>query len=114
MIVIGERNEIFELSFEFALQIIKYCELLEENRKYVIASQLIKSGTSIGANACEAQNAESKQDFICKLKVAEKEAEKTEHWLLLCNKSKTYPASENLLSSLICIKKLLNAIISKT
>ncbi len=48
------RNEILELSFEFALQIITYCELLEEDRKYVIARQLVKSGTSIGANIREA------------------------------------------------------------
>lgn len=109
-----KRNEILELSFEFALQTVAYCELLEENRKYVIARQLLKSGTSIGANIREAQNAESKLDFIHKLKIAAKEAEETEYWLLLCNKSPNYPSSESLLSSIISIKKLLNAIISKT
>ena len=70
-----KRNEILELSFEFALQVIEYCELLEEKRKYVIARQLLKSGTSIGANVREAQNAESNQDFIHKLKIAAKEAD---------------------------------------
>ena len=70
-----KRNEIVELSFEFALQIIAYCELLEEKRKYVIARQLLKSGTSIGANVREAQNYESHRDFIHKLKIAAKEAE---------------------------------------
>ena len=54
-----KRNEVLELSLEFALQIISYCELLEEDRKYVIARQLLKSGTSVGANIREAQNAES-------------------------------------------------------
>jgi len=108
------RNEILELSFEFALQIIEYCELLEKNRKYVVARQLLKAGTSIGANIREAQNAESRQDFIHKSKIAAKEAEETEYWLLLCNKTKTYPSSETILSSLLSIKKLLNAIISKT
>ncbi len=44
------RNEILELSFEFAVEIITYCEMLEENKKYVIARQLLKSGTSIGTN----------------------------------------------------------------
>ena len=109
-----KRNEILELSLEFALQIIAYCELLEESRKYVISRQLLKSGTSIGANIREAQNAESKLDFIHKLKIAAKEAEETEYWLSLCNKSASYPTSEPLLLSIISIKKLLNAIISKT
>ncbi len=79
--IMEKRNEILELSFEFALQIISYCEVLEENRKYVIARQLLKSGTSIGANIREAQNAESNQDFIHKLKIATKEADETEYWL---------------------------------
>ena len=67
------KNVIVELSFEFALKIISYVELLEKNRKYVIAKQLLRSGTSIGANVREAQNAESKADFIHKLKIAAKE-----------------------------------------
>ena len=68
-------NEIVDVSFEFALLIIEYAELLESNRKFVIANQLLKSGTSIGANIREAQNAESKADFIHKMKIAAKEAE---------------------------------------
>jgi four helix bundle protein len=107
-----KRNEIVELSLEFALQIIVYCELLEEKRKYVIAKQLLKSGTSIGANIREAQNAESSQDFIHKLKISAKEAEETEYWLLLCEKSINYPSTQTLHNSLISIKKLLNSIIS--
>lgn len=107
-----KRNEILELSFDFALQIIVYCELLEENRKYVIARQLLKSGTSIGANIREAQNAESSQDFIHKLKIAAKEADETEYWLMLCDKSLNYPTSKDLISLLISIRKLLNSIIS--
>ena len=57
----NKRNDILELSFDFALQSISYCEQLEEKRKYVIARQLLKSGTSIGANVREAQNSESNQ-----------------------------------------------------
>jgi len=108
-----KRNEILELSFEFALQIIVYCEKLEDSRKYIIARQLLKSGTSIGANIRESQNAESNLDFIHKLKIAAKEAEETEYWLLLCEKSENYPNPSNLLTILISIKKLLNSIISK-
>lgn len=53
-------NIIVKLTFEFALEIINYCETLEANKRFVIANQLLKSGTSIGANVREAQNAESK------------------------------------------------------
>lgn len=52
---------------------------------------MLKSGTSIGANVHEAQNAESKADFIHKIKIATKELEETKYWLILCEKSKNYP-----------------------
>ena len=76
-----QNNPILKESFEFALMVVKYSELLDENRKYVIAKQLIRSGTSVGANIKEAQNAESKGDFIHKLKISLKEADETEYWL---------------------------------
>ncbi|GAB0155531.1 hypothetical protein CHRYSEOSP005_07920 [Chryseobacterium sp. Alg-005] len=60
------KNEILELSIKFSLAIIKYAELLESNRKYVIANQLLKSGTSIGANVFEAQSSESRADLFIK------------------------------------------------
>jgi four helix bundle protein len=84
-------NVIVDLSFKFALNIISFVETLEQNKRFVIANQLLKSGTSIGANVREAQNAESKIDFIHKLKIAAKEADETEYWLLLCQNSKNYP-----------------------
>jgi four helix bundle protein len=62
----NSNNLILDLTLNFALKIIDYSELLEENRKFVIARQLLKSGTSIGANVREAQNAESKADFFHK------------------------------------------------
>lgn len=62
----NKENVILNLSLDFALDIIQYAELLEEKRKFVIAKQVLKSGTSIGANVREAQNAESKIDFIHK------------------------------------------------
>ncbi len=109
-----KKNVILEKSFEFALAIIEFSEELENNRKFVIARQLLKSGTSIGANIREAQGAESKLDFIHKLKIAAKEANETEYWLLLCNRSNSYPFSESLLQKLIEIQKLLSAIISSS
>lgn len=102
--IMERENEVLELSFEFALQIIEYSEVLEEKRKYVIARQVLKSGTSIGANVRESQSGESRADFIHKLKVAHKEAEETEYWLLLCQKAKSYPnPPEEIMATLLSI-----------
>ncbi|WP_154856732.1 four helix bundle protein [Cyclobacterium xiamenense] len=109
-----KRNEILELSFDFALKIIEYTEILEEKRKYVIARQLLKSGTSIGANIREAQNAHSRKDFVAKCIIAIKEADETEYWLLLCSRSKNYPDPETLLVEIVSLKKILSKIISST
>jgi four helix bundle protein len=108
------RNEILELSFEFALDIIDFSEMLESDKKFVISRQLLKSGVSIGANIREAQSAESKLDFIHKLKIAAKEAEETEYWLLLCKRSKHYPEPKELIDKLLVIQKLLTRIIYTT
>ncbi len=105
-------NVIVDLSFNFALQIIEFTELLEENRKFVLAKQLLKSGTSIGANVWEAQNAESKSDFVHKIKIAAKEADETEYWLLLCKHSKNYPDSDLMLSKLQDLERVISKIIS--
>jgi four helix bundle protein len=107
-----KENLIVKLSFEFALELIEYCELLEEHRKFVIAKQLLKSGTSIGANVKEAQNAESKADFIHKMKIAAKEADETEYWLLLCELSKKYPKPGAIQEKLTSIINILSKIIS--
>ena len=74
-----KENIIVNKTFQFAIQIVAFCEELENNKKYVIARQLLKSGTSIGANVTEAQNAESKNDFIHKFKIAAKEIDETEY-----------------------------------
>ncbi len=105
-------NAVLNISFEFALEIITYCELLENKKRFVIARQLPKSGTSIGANIREAQSAESKTDFIHKLKITAKEADETEYWLLLSKQSKSYQDPDILLEKIISRKKLLSKIIS--
>lgn len=107
-------NLIVDLTFKFSLVIIQYCEELEASKKYVIARQLLKSGTSIGANVREAQNAESKQDFIHKFKVAAKEADETEYWLQLCKQSANYPDTTFLLIDLESIIKVISKIISSS
>ncbi len=107
-------NLIVNLSFQFALSIIEFSEELEASRKYIIARQILKSGTSVGANVREAQNAESQADFIHKLKIALKEADETEYWLLLCKESKNYPNCDSLIEQLQSIKRVLNKIVSTT
>jgi four helix bundle protein len=93
-------NLIVKLTLEFALEVITYTE------------QLLKSGTSIGANIRESQNAESKADFIHKMKIAAKEVDETEYWLTLCELSPNYPNPSNLRDKLLTIHKILPKIIS--
>lgn len=107
-------NPILKETFEFAVMIVNYAELLDKNNKFVISKQIIRSGTSVGANVKEAQNAESKTDFIHKMKIALKEADETEYWLFLCKNIKNYPDPEGLLEKLNGILKLLNKIISSS
>ncbi len=87
---IKDKNLIVDLTFSFALEIIEFVESLNQKHKFIIANQLLKSGTSIRANVREAQNAESRSDFIHKLKIAAKETDETMYWLLLCKNSKGY------------------------
>jgi four helix bundle protein len=105
-------NPVLKHSFDFAFQVINYCELLQSQKKFIVSNQLLKSGTSIGANIMEAQNAESKADFIHKMKIAAKEAEETQYWLMLCSYSQGYPPAENLLQKLREIHNLLGKILS--
>jgi len=104
-------NIIIKLTFEFALDIIKYCEGLQEDKKFIIANQLLKSGTSIGANIREAQNAESKTDFIHKFKIAAKEIEESIYWLELCKFSDNYPNVDELIDKVNNISRIVNKII---
>ncbi len=104
-------NLIVDLTFQFSLEIVKYAELLELQKKFVLANQLLRSGTSVGANVREAQNCESRADFVHKFKIAAKEAEESEYWLLLCKYSANYPFDEQLLLRLKEIQKIINSII---
>lgn len=105
-------NLIVNLSLDFAVEIIDFCEELQSNRQFVISNQLLKSGTSIGANVREAQNSESPADFIHKMKIAAKEADETEYWLELCKRSDHYPYNKKLEDQLLSIIKVLSKIIS--
>lgn len=107
-----DKNPVLKLAFDFSLMVIEYCELLESNKKFIVARQLLRSGTSIGANAMEAQNAESKADFIHKMRIAGKEAEETQYWLWLCDYAETYPDCAPLINKLDEVNKVLGSIIN--
>jgi four helix bundle protein len=108
----ASENIILSKTIEFSLEVIKYVELLENQKKFVIANQLLKCGTSIGANVHEAQNAESRADFIHKFKIAAKEVEETKYWLVLCKNSTNYPDCSYLDKLLFEIEKIITKIIS--
>lgn len=79
-----KQNLILGLSFEFAVKVVNlYKYLTTEKREYVLSKQLLRSGTSIGANVKEAVVAQSRKDFIAKLNISLKEANETEYWLQL-------------------------------
>lgn len=76
------RNILKEKSFQFAVTIVNlYKELCSNNNEYILSKQLLRSGTSIGANIREANNAESLADFIHKLSISQKECDETLYWL---------------------------------
>ena len=79
-----KENTIQNKSFNFALRIIKLRQYLnKEHKEYSIADQILRSGTSVGANVSEAEYAQSKSDFINKMNIALKEANETSYWLRL-------------------------------
>lgn len=106
------QNPIVQKSLAFAVEIVKFTDNLSENRKWKIAEQLLKSGTSIGANIREAQNAESKIDFIHKLKVSAKEIEETKYWLELIEMSYEEFDISSLYKKIEEIAKIVNSIIA--
>ncbi|WP_424492866.1 four helix bundle protein [Salinimicrobium sp. GXAS 041] len=108
-------NLIVNKTFEFALGIIDYTEALRSHHKYEMASQLFRSGTSIGANVREAQNAESNADFIHKFKIAAKESDETNYWLKLCKASPHISSPDHrIMTECISIIKIISKIISSS
>lgn len=109
-----KKNLIVDLTFEFAIKVIEYSEQLNKLKKFEMASQIFRSGTSIGANIREAQNAESRKDFIHKFKISAKEADELEYWLSLCESSNHYPAPDGMKKDLEAIIKIVSKIISSS
>lgn len=109
-----KNNLILNLTFTFSTKIIEYTEILDSEKKYVLSKQLFKSGTAIGAMVREAQNAESKLDFIHKFKIAAKEMDETEYWLELCQNSYQHEQVKELLERLEEISRIITKIIAST
>jgi four helix bundle protein len=83
-----KENIIVTKSFDFALTIIELYKQMIEQKEFVLSKQLLRSGTSIGANIQEATAAISKKDFTAKMSIASKEARETKYWLQLLDRSK--------------------------
>jgi len=111
------QNIILEKSFEFSLKVIEtYKYLIKEKKEFVLSKQLLRAGTSIGANIHESLSAESRNDFIHKLNISLKEARETEYWLRLLLESQ-YLIKEKFDScfeKLVEIIKILKSIILTT
>lgn len=104
-------------SFNFALRIVKlYQFLTAEKKEFVLSKQLLRSGTSVGALVREAEQAESKLDFIHKLAIAQKEANESDYWLELLFQSEYLNGNQyqSLKSDVVDINKILASIIIST
>ena len=101
-----------ERSFQFAIRIVNLYKYLQaEKKEYVLAKQLLRCGTSIGANVAEAQQAQSRADFISKLNIALKESYETNYWIRLLYETQ-YLSQEQYQSILTDCKELERLLIS--
>ena len=107
-----KENVIQTKSFTFALKIIKLSKQLQEASEFIISKQLLRSGTSIGANVEEALAGQSLKDFISKMAIASKEARETRYWLRLLQASQTVKGDfSELLRDVDEIKRILTSIV---
>lgn len=111
MPVYGTGNQAVDLSMTLALETIRFCERLEKDGKFVVSNQFLKCGTSVGANISEAQEAESRADFIHKMKIASKEIREVLYWATVCQHAEGYPVPEKIIEIATHLNRLLNKII---
>ncbi len=107
-------NIIETKSFNFAIRIVSlYKYLKDEKQEFVMSKQMLRSGTSIGANIAEAEEAQSKPDFVSKMNIALKETAETKYWLRLLNATDylTDVEFDSIINDCIEVEKILNAII---
>ncbi len=107
-------NLIVDKSFKFAIRIINlYKYVCEEKKEFVLSKQLLRSGTSIGANIKEAIQGQSKKDFLSKMNISLKEASETEYWieLLIATNYLNERDGNSILEDCVEIKKILHSIV---
>ena len=110
-------NVIVQKSYAFSLRCVKlYKYLCSRDGNYIIGKQLLRSGTSIGANVREALRAQTRPDFITKLNVALKEASETEYWIELLRDSDyiSWSQAESMLADCVELLKILTSIVKKS
>jgi four helix bundle protein len=113
----GKGGALQTKSFAFAVRVVNLCKYLcAEKKEFVLSKQLLRSGTAIGALVREAEQAESRADFIHKLAIALKEANETEYWLLLLREAGYLSPTEadSILHDTVELLKLLTSIIKST
>jgi len=100
-------------SYEFALQIVKLCTQLKSDRHYEVSSQLLRSGTSVGANVEETLAGQSRKDFFAKMSIASKEARETNYWLRLIKDTELFDKQQlqKLISESEELVKILTSIV---
>ena len=108
-----------ELSYDFAKHIVELFQFLTEEssrKEYVMSKQMLRSGTSIGANICEAEEGQSKADFLAKMYISKKEAKETKFWLNLLKDTGYLPLekAEPVILDLLRIRKILTSIVKTT
>mgnify|MGYP004443196273 FL=1 len=107
-------NVIENKSFQFAIRIVRlYKFLCEEKKEYILSEQLLRAGTSIGANVTESQQAQSKPDFVSKISIALKEASETKYWIKLLGATEYLSENQtkSILDDCVEIEKILVTIL---
>ena len=110
-------NNIADKSFLFAIRIVNlYKHLREEKKEYTMSKQMLRSGTSIGANVAEAQNAQSRPDFLSKISIALKETSETKYWLRLLHATDYLSVREfdSIVLDCVELEKILVSIVKST
>ena len=110
-------NTVSEKAFAFAVRVVKLCQHLQNvKHEYVLSKQLLRSGTSIGANISEAQQGQSRADFVSKMSIALKEAAETKYWLRLLEATDYLTQKEfiSLFDDCVEIEKMLTRIVKSS
>ena len=112
-----KKTTVKEKSFDFAIRIVKlYKYLMDEKKEFVLSKQILRSGTSIGANINEAQQGQSKKDFLMKMNISLKECTETKYWIELLSATDfiNLEQKKSIMNDCIEIEKMLTSIVKTT